>query len=145
MIKKNLVLILLNIYQIIKSYDIDFEEIRMNNKEDYSEQLLTLSNKFLNKKFTTESYIQRTEIDLGSVNKNNDFIFNPLYGNGQILIGQPQLISVVKQGHEEIIKSKNKILKEGEFTIDYSYKGYNIFPHYNYTSYNIESNSDSVI
>ena len=143
MIKKNLVLILLNIYQIIKSYDIDFEEIRMNNKEDYSEQLLTLSNKFLNKKFTTESYMQRTEIDLGSVNKNNDFIFNPLYGNGQILIGQPQLISVVKQGHEEIIKSKNKILKEGEFTIDYSYKGYNIFPHYNYTSYNIESNSDS--
>ena len=145
MINKCFIVILLNIYQIIKSYDIDFEEIRMNNKEDYSEQLLALSNQFINQTFTTESYIQRTEIDLGSVNKNNDFIFNPLYGNGQILIGQPQLISVVKQGHEEIIKSKNKILKEGEYTIDYSYKGYNMFPHYNYTSYNIESNSNSDI
>ena len=147
MIKIKLIFILLNIYKIIKSYDINFEEIRMNNKEDYSEQLLSLSNKFTNNNFSIESYIQRTEIDLGSVNKNNDFIFNPLYGNGQILIGQPQLISVVKQGHEEIIKSKNKIFKEGEYIIDYSYKGYNIFPHYNYSSYNIKFNSslDNII
>ena len=147
MIKIKLIFILLNIYKIIKSYDINFEEIRMNNKEDYSEQLLSLSNKFTNNNFSIESYIQRTEIDLGSVNTNNDFIFNPLYGNSQISIGQPQLIGIIKQNHEEIIQSKNKILKEGEFTIDYSYKGYNIFPHYNYSSYNIKFNSslDNII
>jgi hypothetical protein len=147
MINKCFIVILLNIYQIIKSYDIDFEEIRMNNKEDYSEQLLSLSNKFTNNNFSIESYIQRTEIDLGSVNTNNDFIFNPLYGNSQISIGQPQLIGIIKQNHEEIIQSKNKIFKEGEYIIDYSYKGYNIFPHYNYSSYNIKFNSslDNII
>ena len=147
MIKIKLIFILLNIYKIIKSYDINFEEIRMNNKEDYSEQLLSLSNKFTNNNFSIESYIQRTEIDLGSVNTNNDFIFNPLYGNSQISIGQPQLIGIIKQNHEEIIQSKNKIFKEGEYIIDYSYKGYNIFPHYNYSSYNIKFNSslDNII
>ena len=147
MIKIKLIFILLNIYKIIKSYDINFEEIRMNNKEDYSEQLLSLSNKFTNNNFSIESYIQRTEIDLGSVNTNNDFIFNPLYGNSQISIGQLQLIGIIKQNHEEIIQSKNKIFKEGEYIIDYSYKGYNIFPHYNYSSYNIKFNSslDNII
>ena len=136
---------LIILFKLILSYDIDFEEIRMNKKEDFSDELLSLYNNF-NKNYSTKPLIQRLETDLGNVNINENFDFNPLYGTGEILTGQQKMIGLVGLENNDLIniiniQSKNKIYREGEYTINYFSKGYQIYPHFNLTSYSITENS----
>lgn len=136
---------LIILFKLILSYDIDFEEIRMNKKEDVSDELLSLYNNF-NKNYSTKPLIQRLETDLGNVNINENFDFNPLYGTGEILTGQQKMIGLVGLENNDLIniiniQSKNKIYREGEYTINYFSKGYQIYPHFNLTSYSITENS----
>ena len=136
---------LIILFKLILSYDIDFEEIRMNKKEDVSDELLSLYNNF-NKNYSTKPLIQRLETDLGKVNINENFDFNPLYGTGEILTGQQKMIGLVGLENNDLIniiniQSKNKIYREGEYTINYFSKGYQIYPHFNLTSYSITENS----
>ncbi len=136
---------LIILFKLILSYDIDFEEIRMNKKEDFSDELLLLYNNF-NKNYSTKPLIQRLETDLGNVNINENFDFNPLYGTGEILTGQQKMIGLVGLENNDLIniiniQSKNKIYREGEYTINYFSKGYQIYPHFNLTSYSITENS----
>ncbi len=136
---------LIILFKLILSYDIDFEEIRMNKKEDFSDELLLLYNNF-NKNYSTKPLIQRLETDLGNVNINENFDFNPLYGTGEILTGQQKMIGLVGLENNDLIniiniQSKNKIYREGEYTINYFSKGYQIYPHFNLSSYSINENS----
>ena len=136
---------LIILFKLILSYDIDFEEIRMNKKEDFSDELLSLYNNF-NKNYSTKPLIQRLETDLGNVNINENFDFNPLYGTGEILTGQQKMIGLVGLENNDLIniiniQSKNKIYREGEYTINYFSKGYQIYPHFNLSSYSITENS----
>ena len=136
---------LIILFKLILSYDIDFEEIRMNKKEDFSDELLLLYNNF-NKNYSTKPLIQRLETDLGNVNINENFDFNPLYGTGEILTGQQKMIGLVGLENNDLIniiniQSKNKIYREGEYTINYFSKGYQIYPHFNLSSYSIIENS----
>lgn len=136
---------LIILFKLILSYDIDFEEIRMNKKEDFSDELLLLYNNF-NKNYSTKPLIQRLETDLGNVNINENFDFNPLYGTGEILTGQQKMIGLVGLENNDLIniiniQSKNKIYREGEYTINYFSKGYQIYPHFNLNSYSIIENS----
>lgn len=136
---------LIILFKLILSYDIDFEEIRMNKKEDFSDELLSLYNNF-NKNYSTKPLIQRLETDLGNVNINENFDFNPLYGTGEILTGQQKMIGLVGLENNDLIniiniQSKNKIYREGEYTINYFSKGYQIYPHFNLSSYSIIENS----
>ena len=136
---------LIILFKLILSYDIDFEEIRMNKKEDFSDELLLLYNNF-NKNYSTKPLIQRLETDLGNVNINENFDFNPLYGTGEILTGQQKMIGLVGLENNDLIniiniQSKNKIYREGEYTINYFSKGYQIYPHFNLSSYSITENS----
>ncbi len=136
---------LIILFKLILSYDIDFEEIRMNKKEDFSDELLLLYNNF-NKNYSTKPLIQRLETDLGNVNINENFDFNPLYGTGEILTGQQKMIGLVGLENNDLIniiniQSKNKIYREGEYTINSFSKGYQIYPHFNLTSYSITENS----
>lgn len=136
---------LIILFKLILSYDIDFEEIRMNKKEDVSDELLSLYNNF-NKNYSTKPLIQRLETDLGNVNINENFDFNPLYGTGEILTGQQKMIGLVGLENNDLIniiniQSKNKIYREGEYTINYFSKGYQIYPHFNLSSYSIIENS----
>ena len=136
---------LIILFKLILSYDIDFEEIRMNKKEDVSDELLSLYNNF-NKNYSTKPLIQRLETDLGNVNINENFDFNPLYGTGEILTGQQKMIGLVGLENNDLIniiniQSKNKIYREGEYTINYFSKGYQIYPHFNLSSYSITENS----
>ena len=136
---------LIILFKLILSYDIDFEEIRMNKKEDFSDELLLLYNNF-NKNYSTKPLIQRLETDLGNVNINENFDFNPLYGTGEILTGQQKMIGLVGLENNDLIniiniQSKNKMYREGEYTINSFSKGYQIYPHFNLTSYSITENS----
>ena len=136
---------LIILFKLILSYDIDFEEIRMNKKEDVSDELLSLYNNF-NKNYSTKPLIQRLETDLGNVNINENFDFNPLYGTGEILTGQQKMIGLVGLENNDLIniiniQSKNKMYREGEYTINSFSKGYQIYPHFNLTSYSITENS----
>ena len=136
---------LIILFKLILSYDIDFEEIRMNKKEDVSDELLSLYNNF-SKNYSTKPLIQRLETDLGNVNINENFDFNPLYGTGEILTGQQKMIGLVGLENNDLIniiniQSKNKIYREGEYTINYFSKGYQIYPHFNLSSYSIIENS----
>jgi hypothetical protein len=117
----------------------------MNKKEDFSDELLSLYNNF-NKNYSTKPLIQRLETDLGNVNINENFDFNPLYGTGEILTGQQKMIGLVGLENNDLIniiniQSKNKIYREGEYTINYFSKGYQIYPHFNLSSYSITENS----